>query len=61
MNTLQNQAEKEILATADNLAAAATNFSGYGYDVFITARETLKSVVHEWIERVVRDAEENPA
>ena len=61
MNTLQNQAEKEILATADNLAAAATNFSGYGYDVFITARETLKSVVHEWIERIVSDVEEHPA
>ena len=60
MNTLQNQAEKEILAASDNMAAAATIFSGYGYDVFIAARETLKSVVHGWVERVVRDVEEHP-
>lgn len=52
MNNLQDQAKCDILAKADSMAAAATNFSGYGYDVFIEARETLKRVIHEWVERI---------
>lgn len=52
MRNLAEQAEKEILATADSMAAAATNFSGYGYDVFISARESLKDLVHEWLARL---------
>ena len=49
MTTLTQQAELEILESADTIAAAATNFSGFGDDVFIKARDTFREVVHEWV------------
>lgn len=52
MTTLLQQAEQQILEAADTMAAAATSFSGYGYDVFIRARDTFREVVHEWLDKV---------
>ena len=52
MTTLLQQAEQQILEAADTMAAAATTFSGYGYDVFIRARDTFREVVHEWLCKV---------
>lgn len=50
-----SQAEQEILSTADHMAAAATNFNGYGYDVFIQARDSFKELVHKWLEELSPD------
>lgn len=52
MTTLLEQAEQQILESADTMAAAATAFGGYGYDVFIRARDAFQELVHEWLARL---------
>lgn len=44
---------QQLLELADNMAAAATNFSGHGYDVFIRSREEFKQVLQETLEEEV--------
>jgi hypothetical protein len=36
------EVQEKVLELADSMAAAATNFKGHGYDIFIKAREELK-------------------
>lgn len=47
----QEFSEQQLLELADSMAAAATVFSGHGYDTFIRAREEFKQVLHETIEK----------
>lgn len=39
--------EKEILALADNMAAAASQLSAMTYDTLMSNREELRTRVHE--------------
>lgn len=45
-NALRLQHEKEILAIADEMAAAVTAFSPHTYETFLSSREKLKTTVH---------------
>jgi hypothetical protein len=38
---------EELLELADDMAAAATNFRGQGYEQFLKARETFKDRLYE--------------
>lgn len=40
--------EDDILASADNLAEAATTFSGHGYQMFLAAREAFIQLLHKF-------------
>ena len=42
--------EKEILALADTMAAAASDMSAMTYDTLMSSREELQTRVHELIE-----------
>lgn len=46
-NTLRNAYEKEILAIADEMAAAVTALSPHTYDTFISSRERLQTKIHD--------------
>ncbi len=52
------EAENYILSLADDMAQAATNFKGQGYTSFLTAREALKSEIHNIINRKPDDDSE---
>lgn len=43
--------EATVMSLADDLAQAATTFTGQGYQQFLVARETLKEAVHYLYER----------
>lgn len=44
--------EKEILALADNMAAAASQLSAMTYDTLMSNREELRTRVHELFENL---------
>ena len=44
--------EKEILALADSMAAAASQMSAMTYDTLMSSREELQTKVHELYEKM---------
>jgi hypothetical protein len=48
---INSNKETYILELADNMAAAATNIRGQGYEVFIRSRETLIDAIREMVEK----------
>lgn len=45
-NTLRTRHEKEILAIADEMAAAVTALSPHTYETFLSSRERLQTKIH---------------
>jgi hypothetical protein len=43
--------QKKIMDAADEMAAAATNFRGHGYEIFIQAREHFKELLKTLVEK----------
>ena len=46
-NQLRARHEKEILAIADEMAAAVTALSPHTYETFLSSRERLQAKIHE--------------
>lgn len=46
-NTLRTKYAKEILAIADEMAAAVTALSPHTYETFLSSRERLQTKIHE--------------
>lgn len=45
-NTLRARYEKEILAIADEMAAAVTALTPHTYETFLSSRERLQTKIH---------------
>jgi hypothetical protein len=47
------ETEQLLLALADNMASAATTFSGQGYQSFLQARDEFKETLHNTLSDMI--------
>ena len=50
---------KQLIASADTMASAASSFTNHGYDLFISARDKFKEEVDEILTSVEHEYKED--